>query len=86
MFTTIALQIKPVSIAVEMFTVLHHGRKANLSIARFTQEKGAKSSFERVIAALEKVLSSRGLLVLDEKQREDMRAVLIGDGRGREMK
>ena len=80
--TPTALQIKPVSIAVELFTVLHQGRKANLSIARFTQEKGAKSSFERVIAALEKVLSGRGLLVLDEKQREDMMAVLIEDGRG----
>lgn len=78
-----ALQIKPVSIAIELFTVLHRGRKANLSLARFTQEKGAKSSFERVIAALERVLSGRGMLVVEEKKRDDMMAVLIGgDGRG----
>lgn len=80
--TTIALHIKPVSVAVELFTVLHHGRKANLSLARFTQEKGAKSSFERVIAALQSVLSARGLLVEDEEKREDMMAVLVGDGSG----
>lgn len=62
--------------------MLHHGRKANLSLARFTQEKGAKSSFERVVAALEQVLAGRGLLMQDEQKREEMMAVLMGDGRG----
>lgn len=62
--------------------MLHHGRKANLSLARFTQEKGAKSSFERVITALEKVLGARGLLVEDEEKREDMKAVLVEEGSG----
>jgi hypothetical protein len=78
-----ALQIKPVSLAVELFTVLHRGRKANLSLARFTQEKGAKSSFERVIAALESIMASRGLLVDDAEKREEMkRVLLVGDGTG----
>jgi serine/threonine-protein kinase HSL1, negative regulator of Swe1 kinase len=79
-FIPLALNIKPVSVAVELFTVLHHGRKANLSLARFTQEKGAKSSFERVIVALESTLTARGLLVEGEEKRAEMKAVLVGDG------
>jgi len=54
-------------------TLLHRGRRANLSIARFTQEKGAKSSFERIMAALETVLRSRGLVVEDSKVMREMR-------------
>lgn len=73
-----ALNIKPVSLAIELFTILHHSRKANLSIARFTQEKGAKSSFERVVQALEKVLANRGFLVEEKTKALDMMAVLGG--------
>jgi len=61
---------------VEFFTVLEHGRKANLSIARFTQEKGAKSSFERVMEALERVLRDRGCVVEERKKMSGMRSVL----------
>jgi len=69
------LHIPPLSFAIELFTVLHLGRKANLSIARFTQEKGAKSSFEKVVAAVEGVLGARGL-VIEDGRGEGMRAVL----------
>lgn len=72
-----ALHIPPLSFAIELFTVLHLGRKANLSIARFTQEKGAKSSFEKVVAAVEGVLRARGL-VIEDGRAEGMRAVLGG--------
>lgn len=72
----LALNIRPVSLAVEVFTILHHGRKANLSIARFTQEHGAKSSFGRVMEALESVLMARGFLVEEGTRREDMASVL----------
>lgn len=72
----VALHIRPVSLAVEFFTVLEHGRKANLSIARFTQEKGAKSSFERVMEALERVLRERGCVVEEGKKVAGMRSVL----------
>jgi len=71
------LHIPPLSFAIELFTVLHRGRKANLSITRFTQEKGAKSSFEKVVAAVEGVLRARGLVVEDGRG-EGMRAVLAG--------
>ena len=69
-----ALHIPPLSIAAEFYTLLHRGRRANISIARFTQEKGAKSSFERVMEALEQVLRARGLVVEDKVRVKKMRA------------
>ncbi|KAI4163521.1 MAG: hypothetical protein LQ342_002793 [Letrouitia transgressa] len=71
-----ALHIRPVSLAVELFTVLERERKAGLSLARFTQERGAKSSFERVVAALEQVLGRKGLLVEGEERKRGMKALL----------
>ncbi|KAL8748966.1 MAG: hypothetical protein Q9184_007000 [Pyrenodesmia sp. 2 TL-2023] len=71
-----SLHIRPVSLAVEIFTILERGRKANLALARFTQEKGAKSSFERVVKAMEDVLSQRGLLVEDAERGKQMKGVL----------
>ncbi|KAL8654631.1 MAG: hypothetical protein Q9210_001388 [Variospora velana] len=73
-----SLNIRPVSLAVEIFTVLERGRKTNMALARFTQEKGAKSSFERVVNAMEGVLGDRGLLVEDGERARGMRAVLLG--------
>lgn len=73
---TTALNIRPVDLAVEVFTVLERGRKANLALARFTQEKGAKSSFERVVRTLEQVLDGKGLLVENEEVKRGMKGVL----------
>ena len=63
------LQIKPVNFHAYLYSVLEHGRKANLSVAKFTQEKGAASSFYRVCDTLEKVLENKGLLVMDPVRR-----------------
>ncbi|KAL8887985.1 MAG: hypothetical protein Q9192_006247 [Flavoplaca navasiana] len=71
-----SLHIRPVSLAIETFTVLERGRKANLALARFTQEKGAKSSFERVVKTMERVLGERGFLVEDAEKAKGMRSVL----------
>ena len=62
------LHLKPVHFHAHLFTVLEHGRKGNLSVARFTQEKGAASSFYKVVETLETVLRVRGLLVEDDKR------------------
>ncbi|KAL9121943.1 MAG: hypothetical protein Q9187_001497 [Circinaria calcarea] len=70
------LKIRPVSLAIEFFTVLDRGRRTNLSIARFTQEKGAKSSFERVLGTLEGVLGGRDVLVVDRRRKREMESVL----------
>lgn len=71
-----ALSIKPVSLACELFTLLSHGRKSNLALARFTQEKGAKSSFEKVAGTLEMVLRKKGVLVEDKRVWAQMERVL----------
>lgn len=62
-------QMKEVSFASEVLTVIEHGKKSPLSIARFTQEKGAASSFYRVVETLETILKSRGMLVTDERKK-----------------
>lgn len=57
--------LKPVHFHAHLFTVLDHGRKCSLSIARFTQDKGAASSFYKVVETLEAVLKERDLTVED---------------------
>lgn len=59
------LHIKPVNFHAFLYCVLEHGRKADLSVMKFTQEKGAASSFYRVVETLESVLKERGLVVMD---------------------
>ncbi|KAL8716171.1 MAG: hypothetical protein Q9220_000076 [cf. Caloplaca sp. 1 TL-2023] len=72
-----SLHIRPVCLAIELFTVLEHGRKANLSLVKITQEKGAKSSFERVVRALEGVLREKGYLVEDQRRAAGMKRILM---------
>ena len=66
------LNLKEVAFAGEIMTVIEHGKRSRLSIARFTQERGAASSFHKVVETLETVLKSRGLLVADERKRRRM--------------
>lgn len=63
------LQIKEVTFASEIMTVIEHGKRSHLSVARFTQEKGAASSFYKVVETLEMILKSRGMLVSDERKK-----------------
>lgn len=60
--------MKEVSFAGEIMTVIEHGKRSHLSIARFTQEQGAASSFLRVVETMENVLSVRKVLVTDERK------------------
>jgi serine/threonine-protein kinase HSL1 (negative regulator of Swe1 kinase) len=62
-------QMKEVAFASEILTVIEHGKRSPLSIARFTQEKGAASSFHKVVETLEIILKSRGMLVMDERKK-----------------
>lgn len=62
------LHLKPVHFAGEYFTVLEHGKRVNLCVCRFTQERGAASSFYKVVDTLALVCKERGLLVEDEKK------------------
>lgn len=64
--------MKEVAFAGEIMTVIEHGKRSHLSIARFTQERGAGSSFQKVVETLETVLMCRGVLVSDERKRRMM--------------
>lgn len=66
------LNIKEVCIAAEVMTVIEHGKKGPLSIVRFTQERGAASSFHRVVDTMRLVFDSRGLLVADRRKQKMM--------------
>ncbi|KAM3066749.1 serine/threonine-protein kinase gin4 [Clarireedia jacksonii] len=69
------LSLKEVAFAAEIMTVfehLPHGRKAHLSVARITQERGAASSFHKVVETLDSVLQVRGVLVTDEEKKRMM--------------
>lgn len=70
------LGIKEVSFVVEMYVMLEQGRKARLSVCRFTQRKGAASSFRRVIEAVESVLRGKGVLVDRGEMWREMEGVL----------
>lgn len=68
----IVLKIKEVHFAVEIITVIEHGKRNHLSIVRFTQERGAASSFHKVVDTMNGVFSSRGLLVQDGRKAKMM--------------
>lgn len=70
------LKIKPFWFVVELFCVLENGRKRNLTIARFTQTKGAASSFRKVADIAEDVFRSKGMLVEDEAKEKEMIRIL----------
>jgi serine/threonine-protein kinase HSL1, negative regulator of Swe1 kinase len=70
------LKIKPVTIVAELFVVLEHGRRAQLAIARFTQSRGAASSFKKVVDTLEEVMGAKGMLTEDEKKKTEMMQII----------
>ncbi|KAH1270531.1 hypothetical protein KXW30_002117 [Aspergillus fumigatus] len=70
------LRLRAVDFSAEFYTVLEHGRQANLSLVRFRQERGAASSFHKVVDTLEMVLKQRGLLVEDPDRAKNMARIL----------
>ena len=72
------LDIKEVSFACEVMAVKEHGKKGYLSIVRFTQEKGAASSFRRVVETMEQAFKLRDFLVRDERKASMMVKTLQG--------
>jgi serine/threonine-protein kinase HSL1 (negative regulator of Swe1 kinase) len=70
------LKIKPVSLIIELFVVLEHGCRANLCLARFTQTRGAASSFRKVVDVIEDICRARSMLVEDAEKQATMMEVL----------
>jgi hypothetical protein len=69
---TLVLNLKEVSFAAEVITVIEHGKKQPLSIIRFTQERGAASSFHRVVDTMNMIFDARALVVADRNKRKMM--------------
>ncbi|KAF2796857.1 serine/threonine-protein kinase-like protein GIN4 [Melanomma pulvis-pyrius CBS 109.77] len=70
------LKVKPVSIVIELFVVLAHGRRANLCLARFTQTRGAASSFRKAVDIIEEIFQEKNMLVEEEEKKAAMCEVL----------
>ena len=60
------------SLAAEVITVIEHGKKQPLSIIRFTQERGAASSFHRVVDTMRMMFEARALIVSDRNKQKMM--------------
>ena len=74
------LTMKPVELHAHVYTVLEHGRKANLSIVKLTQERGAASSFYKVCENLEMVLTERGIMMADPVKRKGIEKTMKESG------
>jgi serine/threonine-protein kinase HSL1, negative regulator of Swe1 kinase len=74
------LHMKPVHFQAILCTVLERGRRCNLSVIRFTQERGAASSFYKVAETLEAVLKERDFLVTDFARRKGIEKSMRDSG------
>ncbi|KAJ6015236.1 hypothetical protein N7540_009827 [Penicillium herquei] len=70
------LRLREVAFTAEFYTVLEHGRQANLSLVRFKQVRGAASSFNKVVDTVNMMLTSRGFVVEDPNRAKKMARVL----------
>ncbi|KAL4911781.1 hypothetical protein BDW62DRAFT_217019 [Aspergillus aurantiobrunneus] len=70
------LHLHPVEFSADFYTVIEDGRQANLSVVRFRQERGAASSFNKVVDTLCMVMKQRSLLVEDPAHAKRMAQVL----------
>ncbi|KAL4781589.1 hypothetical protein BJX76DRAFT_350075 [Aspergillus varians] len=70
------MKLRPVEFSADFYTVIEDGRQANLSLVRFKQERGAASSFNKVVDTLCLVMKQRGLLVEDPVRAKKMSQVL----------
>ncbi|KAI1744587.1 hypothetical protein F4680DRAFT_229931 [Xylaria scruposa] len=62
------LNLKEVAFAAEIMMVIEHGKRNQLCIARFTQERGAASSFHKVVDTMSSVFKDRNLLVVEKRK------------------
>jgi hypothetical protein len=68
----VAMKLKPVHFHVELFAVREKNRRATMSIMRLRQEKGANSTFVRMVELLEAALKERNFVALDAARKEGM--------------
>ncbi|KAI5861093.1 Pkinase-domain-containing protein [Durotheca rogersii] len=63
-----SLNLKEACFAAEIMAVIEHGKRNRLSIARFTQERGAASTFNKVMNTMESIFASRAMLVTEKRK------------------
>jgi hypothetical protein len=73
---TLVLRLREVEFIAEFYTVLEHGRQSNLSLVRFKQQRGAASSFNKVVDTVYMMMKSRGMVVEDPVRAKRMARVL----------
>jgi len=71
-----ALGIKPVAFRVELFVVLQNGRKVGLSLGRWTQTRGAASSFKQVVEIVEQSMRAKEIMVADADKCRELEGIL----------
>lgn len=72
----IGLNLKPVTFVIELFVVLEDSKRANLCLARFTQTRGAASSFRRAVEVIEDICREKRILIDDEQKKAAMCEIL----------
>ncbi|KAF1978258.1 Pkinase-domain-containing protein [Bimuria novae-zelandiae CBS 107.79] len=70
------LNLKPVTFVIELFVVLEDNKRANLCLARFTQTRGAASSFRRAVEVIEDICREKHILIEDEQKKVAMCEIL----------
>ncbi|RAL11003.1 serine/threonine-protein kinase [Aspergillus homomorphus CBS 101889] len=70
------LRLRPVQFSAEFCSYLEQGRQENLSLVRFRQERGAASSFNKVVDTLYMVMKQRNMLVEDPARAKEMIRIL----------
>ncbi|KAI0172671.1 Pkinase-domain-containing protein [Hypoxylon sp. FL1284] len=66
------LNLKEATFAAEIMTVIEHSKRNQLCIVRFTQERGAATTFHKVIDKMDEIFNRRGLLVVDKHKTKMM--------------
>ncbi|KAI2614953.1 Pkinase-domain-containing protein [Hypoxylon sp. NC1633] len=61
-----SLDLKEASFAAEIMTVIEHGNRNRLCIVRFTQERGAATTFHKVVDTLIEIFTHRDMIVTDK--------------------
>ncbi|PYI03014.1 Pkinase-domain-containing protein [Aspergillus sclerotiicarbonarius CBS 121057] len=70
------LNLRPVEFSAEFCTHLEQGRQENLSLVRFKQERGAASSFNKVVDTLYLLMKGQQMLMEDPARAKEMVRIL----------
>jgi hypothetical protein len=70
--------LKPVSFAMELFSILREGKKSKITAVRFTQTRGSGSSLRKLVELLSQHLQLGHLLDDPKETKEIIRLIQYG--------